>query len=500
MPKKLLITLLFFNIFPYINGQNISGKIVDRITLKPIAEVAIITNLSNGTTSNDFGVYNLNISGVKTITFSSLNYKTITVNLKSLKTRNFLVYLDEKINELNEIQLNLKKIPIDSIVVRTLKSMKKNYAFGAIQTTFYSRENSFINFKKLELNLDKSALLSRKNKKIAEKQLADYAKSLKNSDPNFANEFYGKIKTKKVFSKKLKKYYNSDIIDTVQGYKSLQNRNQITIKDAQNDLQNIVLKNLNRERTYKVSSGLFKIEDSLSINEVLNEADSLQIKNTYNDFLASSGYNTAQLKGKFFMFKNQQNFLNQKYYDHELATNTYLGKEMLYVLKFFPRKSKSKYSGRIYINPKDFTIAKIEYEYAKGKRGQNLNLKWILGIKVSEDLNKATLFYEKNKDNKSYTSYYKETRGTYAYVHRPIKFKENSETKNKVKFDVKMELDTKETKEVLITNTLAIESEKIVTINKKNTKKRTSYIPLNEYNKTHWKNRKLIVEYLKKYE
>jgi len=499
MPKKLLITLLLINVYFNANAQTVSGKILDRISLKPIAEVAIVTDLNIGTTSNDFGVFNLDISNIKTITFSSLNYKTISLSLKSLKSKNYIVYLDEKINQLAEIQLNLKKISIDSIVEKTLKSMKKNYAFGGLESTFYSKENSFISFNKLDLDLDKSALLSRKNKKIAEKELADYADNLKNSDPNFSNEFYGNIKTKKVYSEKLKKYYNSDKIDTVQGYRSMQNKKRITIEDAQKVLQKIVLKNLNQNETYKISSGLFKIEDSLSIKEVIHETDSLQNENNFNEIFASSGYNTAKIKGRFFLFKKQQNFLNQKYYNHTLEPNAFLGKEMMYVLKFLPRKSKSKYSGRIFIHPKDFTIAKVEYEFAEGKRGQNVNLKWLLGIKVSEDLNKVTLFYEKNNEDKVYTSYFKETRGTYAYVHRPIKFKENSETKNKVKFDIKIELDTKETTEVLITNVSSIKNEDLKKLKKEINRKRTEYISDSNYLKTPWKNRELVIEYLKKY-
>ncbi len=500
MNKKLLLILLLFGTYFTVKAQSISGKIIDRISLKPIAEVAIITNLNNGTTSNSNGVFNINISGANTITFSNLNYKTITLNIENLRAQNYTVYLDEKINQLAEIQLNLKKISIDSIIEKTLKSMRKNYISGPSHSTFYAKENSFINFKKLELDLDKSALLSRKNKKKAEKELADYAQNLKNSDPNFSNEFYGKIKTKKVYSEKLKKHYNSDKIDTVQGYRSMQNKKKITIEDAQNDLQEIILKNLNQNETYRISSGLFKIEDSLSIKEVFNETDSIQNENNFNKSFASSGYNLAKLKGVFFKLKNQQNFLNKKYYNHSLELNTFLGTKIMYVLKFSPRKSKSKYSGLIFINPKDFTIAKVEYEFADGKRGQNVNLKWLLGIKVSEDINKITLFYEKNKENKVYTSYYKETRGTYAYVHRPIKFKENSKTKNKVKFDIKIELDTKETTEVLISDVFSIKSEEIKPEKKEDIKKRITYLTENNYQNTPWKNRQIVIKYLQKYE
>jgi len=500
MLKKLpFVFLFFFGCFSLIS-QTITGKVVDNVSLEPIQNVAIITNLNRGSTSNIDGEFIIQSKGLETITFSSLGYVTLTINFDEFKKLKYTVLLVEKVNELDEIQLNLAKISLDSIILKTQKSMKENFVSGALNSNFYMKENSFINFIKLELDLDKSTLLTRKNRKIAEKELTEYANNLKNSDPNFSNEFYGNIKTKKLFIEKTKKFQNIDKIDTVQGYKSMQNRKKITIEDAQNDLQSIVLKHLNKNETYKVSTGLFPIEDSLSIKEVINETDSLNLENTFNENFALSGFNTSKYKGRFFNSQRQQNFLSQKYYEHTLETNAILGSKMMYVLNFEPRKSKSKYSGKIFINPTDFTIAKIDYQFADGKRGQNVNLKWLLGIKVSEDINTITLFYEKNEENKVYVSYYKEIRGTYAYVHRPIKFKENSRTKNKVKFDIKIELDTKETTEVLITNVFSIEAQETKPVTKDSPLKRFEYITNEAYNKSAWKNKQLIAEYLKKWD
>ena len=61
--------------------------------------------------------------------------------------------------------MNLAKISLDSILIKTQKSMKENYVSEALQSNFYVRENSYIDFKKLELDLDKSTLLTRKNEK-----------------------------------------------------------------------------------------------------------------------------------------------------------------------------------------------------------------------------------------------------------------------------------------------------------------------------------------------
>ncbi|MGK0413144.1 MAG: hypothetical protein ACJA1B_001346 [Polaribacter sp.] len=500
MLKKLpFILFFFFGCFPLIS-QTITGKVVDNVSLEPIQNVAIITNLNRGSSSDIDGEFTLQSKDLESITFSSLGYVTLTIKFDELKKLNYTVFLVEKVNTLDEIQLNLAKISLDSILIKTQISMKENYVSGALNSRFYSKENSVINFKKLELDLDKSSLLNGKNRKKAKNELTEYANNLKNSNPNFSNEFYGNIITKKVYSEKIKKFYKVDKVDSVKGYKSMQNKKKITIEEAQKDLQNIVLKHLNKNETYKVSSGLFSIEDSLSIKEVINEVDSMQIKNTFNEYAAVSGFNTASVRAKFFNFKKQKNFLNEKYYNHILENNTFIGTQLLYVLRFEPKKSKSKYSGKIFINPRDFTIAKIEYEFADGKRGQNLNLKWLLGIKVSEDINKVTLLYEKNKENEVYVSYYKETRGTYAYVHRPIKFKENSATKNKVKFDITIELDTKEITEVLVLDSYKIEAEETKPIKKDSPKKRFGYISFDTYIKTNWKNRQLINAYLKKWE
>ena len=61
-------------------------------------------------------------------------------------------------------------------------------------------------------------------------------------------------------------------------------------------------------------------------------------------------------------------------------------------------------------------------------------------------------------------------------MHRPIKFKENSATKNKVKFEIKIELATKETTEVLISDEFAIEAEETKPVKKNTPAKRFAYM------------------------
>jgi len=161
-----------FGCFPIIS-QTILGKVVDKVSLKPIQNVAIITNLKRGSTSDKDGKFTLLSKDLQSIPFSSLGYVTLTIKFDALKKLNYRVFLIEKVNELDEIQLNLAKISLDSILIKTQKSKKEKYVSGALNSRIYSKENSIINFKKLDLDLYKSSLLNAKN------ELTDYANNLK---------------------------------------------------------------------------------------------------------------------------------------------------------------------------------------------------------------------------------------------------------------------------------------------------------------------------------
>ena len=497
--KRFFISLFFFG-FLSVQSQVIKGKIINETSLEPIVKAAILTDLKTGTDSNKFGEYQLPIKNVKSITISCLGYFSKTLTLKELKNKKFIVTLVENINELDEIQLNLTKINLDSLLIKTQQSMTANYINGPTSSKFYTRENSEINFKKLDLELEKSTLLDRKSRKLAEKELNDYAQELKESNPKVISEFVGFLKSQKEYSKERKREFYATKIDTIKGINFINNRKNITIEGAQKDLQNIILKHIDTNKTYKISSGLFKIEDSLSLKEIIKETDSLATDNSFDKNNATYYYNDAMKNASFFKKETKNNFLSSKYYDHKLEKNEFLGNKMFYTISFLPRKSKSKFSGKMYINPNDYTITKITYAFADGKRGQNINLKWVLGLKVSEDINTATLYYEKNNTNNLYLAYIKETKGSYAYVHRPIKFRENGGEKQKVKFDIKIEVDILATSEILLTATSAIEKFKITPRKKNEPVKREKYISLSDYNQSAWKNRQLIKNYLEKWE
>lgn len=500
MIKKLFFFFTFLlGCIPF-QAQIISGKVLNSGSLKPVDNVAIITNLKTGTISNSSGIYQLNLKNIKTITFSCLGYQSITINVDKLKQQKFIISLSEKINLLDEIRLNLSKKSLDSILMKSEKSMKENYISDATKQGFYAYEKQNMSFKKLELDLKSSTLMSRKKRKLAKQELAEFSNQLVNQNPEFTEEFYGEIASKKITSKKTKKLLSVSNINNISGYKKNDIGNGLTLKKVEQELQNIVLKHLKDDKIYKLKTGLFKIEDSLSLKEVTRKNDSIKKDNSFSQFMLTNYKSEAENKGLFVQKQNQNNFYNQKYYKHKLEKDEFLGSNLFYVVSFKPRKSKAKFSGKMYINPTDFTIKKISYKYAKGKRGEHINLKWVLGIKYSENENETVLFYEKNEEGKIYTSYYKNSFKNYAYLNRPIKFIENSADKEKVKFNIKVEVIVSENKEFLANNIASVSEKSIKNYTKEDYKKRSKYITKEKYLTSNWKNKKLIIEYLEKYQ
>lgn len=121
----------------------IRGKIVDTNN-KPLPYVSIyLKNSLTGTTSNDDGVYELNIkkTGNYTIIFQFLGYKTIK---KSITISSFPYTLNVQLQEeqvaLDEVLISSKENPATKIIRQVIKNKEKNTdKWGQYTADFYSR-------------------------------------------------------------------------------------------------------------------------------------------------------------------------------------------------------------------------------------------------------------------------------------------------------------------------------------------------------------------------
>ena len=136
--------LLLFTVFSFTCAQSqIKGVISDQ-NKDPLPFVNIyIENTYKGTTSNEQGIYELNISkpDTYTVVFQFLGYKTVkkTVEIKSFPFELNATLLDEQIS-LNEVVINSEDNPANAIMRQAIDKREENLEkINSYKADFYSR-------------------------------------------------------------------------------------------------------------------------------------------------------------------------------------------------------------------------------------------------------------------------------------------------------------------------------------------------------------------------
>lgn len=445
MEKKSLLFVLFIIGTSALFAQSFSGKIIDSITQKPIPFATIQTDEATGVISNEDGYFSIHLpKGDQTkLNISCMGYGSKELLISSIKAQQNIIVLSEHVNALSTVFLSNKALSIDSIMARTNRNLKVNYSPFMKKYGVFSRSTNYMDFKKLDIDIDKASGMRKSKLEGVNYSLDSLSKAVRNSKYIQFLDFAGGYSVLNAKDRKLKVNKVTVLVDKDKDF---------SIDNVQKKAQDIVLRYLDTTQTYKLKSGLFKVEDSLSFGDLKSDRKENEIS------LGSLKGNinlrdTYMLEGTFI-----PELLDQKYYDHELLDVSFYQNDMVYVVKFTPRKSSAKYAGTLYIASESYAVLRTDYEYAEGKRGSKLNLRLLLGVKFIENVHKGTILFEKAKDSTYQPKYVFEESGQYVYVHRPLKFIENSDDKNKVAFDLLLEGNAREKRELLLYDIAAITS------------------------------------------
>ncbi|WP_026978282.1 DUF5686 and carboxypeptidase regulatory-like domain-containing protein [Flavobacterium tegetincola] len=137
------ITTVMLLLFAIVISAQVKGTITDDQG-KPIPFVSVfIENTYNGTSSNDNGSYDLNVTkpGTYTVVFQYLGYKTLK---KSINPNQFpfllnVILAEENIN-LAEVVINVKDNPANKVIRKAIAARKDNSDLMArFKADFYSR-------------------------------------------------------------------------------------------------------------------------------------------------------------------------------------------------------------------------------------------------------------------------------------------------------------------------------------------------------------------------
>ncbi|CAN1526498.1 CarboxypepD_reg-like domain containing protein [Flavobacteriaceae bacterium] len=487
--KRTLI-YFFFILFAhqFVFAQEVTGKIIDSKTGETIPYANILFNGSKSLISNAEGNFSLtenNNEDDSILEISYLGYVKQTVTLEQLKNQQNIIKMQAGVFELADVNVsNIKPNPYN-IMATVKENLERNYKRddnSSKEVLFYREENSFTPII-MDLKITESTGFTKENLKITNAEISSFnAKMLSHPPKEYKDIFcnyYSKIKTekdKRVFTSKL------DVVKAIQ----LKDENRSAdVDNLQETATKLVLKHLDTTRYYRIKSGLLGSRDSISLR-----------KDFYKRKLNKENKNQASLsKRSLENFMSKNNFLQNSKLDfvnqYELYHFEYEGaiysneNEFVYVLNFRPKKSKAKYTGKLYISENDYGVVKAEYALAENKNVKGFNMKFLLGIKSSENISKGTIIFNRNTNGVGYhLRYASKQRGVYFYLNRPLKFIElTREKKDVLALDIKIEGNTFNKKEIMSISNIEITNNAFVASDEKNFK----FIPIKKYDPKLWK-------------
>ncbi len=377
------------------SAQNIRGKVIDEETQLAIPYAAIQVNDNRGTITNEEGYFSFDLDDASTsvIIISCIGYQSLTVPVTAMADELATFSLSPAAIALNEVFLQNKMPTAEEIIREVNKALPTNYNSNNERYQMFYRGTSYMDFNNLDLTITKATGVSKKQLSLASAKLDSLTHTIMTSKIMEFNDYSGDILLKNKDTAKIAISKATKLIDS---------KKDFSIDNIQERAQNIMLQYLDTSLTYRLKTGLFKIEDSLSLNQEKSEketANEYSISNIHSRVLGSLKH------GQFYDDAFMNKILDPELYRYSFIDASYLDGSYIYVVSFRPRKAKSKFSGTLYISANDYAVLKADYAYSEGKEGAKFNLKLLLGIKFIENINKGTIIFKKTPEG-NYFPYY----------------------------------------------------------------------------------------------
>jgi hypothetical protein len=424
--RQILITVLLSLGMTGGFSQTFTARVLDSESGEPIPYATVAIAPDRGTITNEEGYFSLDLPAVtQPILVSCMGFETLEVPVGELSESSVIELQPAPIN-LNEVYLDNRIPEAEEIIREVHKNLSTNYPESDSPYQFFYRETSYMNFDQLDMELEKNSDLKRDELENARRELQEFGDFIAESRAIKFLDFNGQFQFQQ----------DTSLLRVERATELLDARKDFTMENLQERAQDIILSHLDSTKTYKVKTGMFKVEDSLSMGDEFSEQDemdSLQVS-YLNNMIADVAGMSRMKEGK-----RLYDFLDMDAYRYEFLEPTYFDGHYVYAVSFRPRKRRAKFQGTLYIDASTYAVLKSDYRYAKGRQGEKVNLKLLLGVKYVEHLDRGTLIFKQNPEGKYYPYYIQKEYGNYFYLHRNLKFIENGPTSKKVQFDFLLE-------------------------------------------------------------
>ena len=453
--NKILSYLLFISLSLQQGiAQKNTAKIIDSKTGESIPYANILINNSVSLISNADGFFSIsdeNSQDNSTLEVSYLGYINSRITFAELKRQQNIIKLQPGIFELTAVDVSNTKPDANSIMATVKKNLENNYKNqdqNSKELLFYRESNSF-KPEKLDMEITESTGFTKNSLKLANAEINAFNSNLVMHPPKeftdmLCNYFTStKIdKNKSILLSKIKVIKSTILKDEYQSG---------NVEDLEQIASKLILKHLDSTKYYRVKSGLFGSRDSISLREDFykNRKNNDKKKRTPS---TNSNLKTFMSKNNFLLNKKLDFVSQPELYEYNYEGAIYSNNnEFTYILTFKPKRNKAKYKGKLYISETDYAVVRADFTLADGKTVKDFNMKFLLGIKSSENISKGTLIFNRNPVGTGYyLRYASREKGFSFYINRPLKFIELSKSERDVlALDIKTEGNTLFKKEVL---------------------------------------------------
>ncbi|MEH6406850.1 MAG: carboxypeptidase-like regulatory domain-containing protein, partial [Leeuwenhoekiella sp.] len=338
---RFLIYFIVILSYAFCNAQLVDGHVLDFSTKEPIPYASITYANAQGVITNDEGAFTINsIQDPETLLkISSLGYQTLELSIKELKQGPVLLHAQSV--DLDEVFLSNKRLSGDEIIEKIKININSNYNFNLTQKRFFFRKSSLNIVDQFDIDVNKSTIAE-----LNQGLIDSITNSVNREHDSYLEalgDFYGNYEKQKINLKKA-----ADLYDPA---------SETSITDLTKRLQDIFEKNVKEDSYFKVKSGIIgttidsedlqadKKEDSVSLKEVEKSIEERQkeIADRRKNLKASTNSDIRDLLNtKFWEEDIPFNvFEKSNKYKFEVDGFTHIDGEVVYILKFEPKRGEN---------------------------------------------------------------------------------------------------------------------------------------------------------------
>ncbi len=437
MNKIILLILGTGMLSVTVNAQIISSRVVDKKTNQPIPYATIQIGENQGVVTNEEGSFSITMDDIASKTdsiyISSMGYEKVGVSVKN--SMDSIIYIQPKAIELKSVFISNKNLDIDDIIDNVDDKMEDNYRNNLTKSRLFFRETNRNYIQRMDVEFKKSTI-----EEIDEQLVDSISRVIPKSSVFYAEalcDFYGNTDKQK--------------LNVIKGARLYDKNNNGSIEGVFKKMAKIFKDNVKSNSYLKIRSGLFS--QKVQVDSILRSNQDAEdiaegIENPKeNFFFKSRKMNLKNLFNEvFYQSDTKLNVIkNSGRYEFEKVDYTILDDEVVYVIKFTPKR-RGDFKGTLYVNTTDFAVIRIDYRNVKRLRSFNL-----LGVSFQENGYSGTSIFEKGKDGKYGVKFIEKITESKFGVDRPLSIIEknkyvkgrNKQNQLSLKLDVKSSVKNK---------------------------------------------------------